>query len=259
MRLSIITPSYNQAAFIEETIRSVMDQDHDDIEHIVMDGGSTDGTVEILRRYSHLRWTSERDRGQSHAINKGFAAATGDVVAWLNSDDLYESRVLGAVSRYFQDHPDCMMLYGDILFVNRDGSPLIAYGGDTINYENLIRCPDIVRQPSFFWRRSLVERLGGVDEHLHLVMDFDFILRAGQRHRFHYLPRTISRYRCYEENKSLSMVRRQVREMIRVYRKNEVPLTPQIVRFLAAKYALSFGTVKRAHAFVRGRRKKGTA
>jgi glycosyltransferase involved in cell wall biosynthesis len=254
MRISIITPSYNQAVFIEETIRSVMDQDHDDVEHLVMDGGSTDGTVDVLGRYPHLRWVSEKDHGQSDAINKGFKASTGDVVAWLNSDDLYEPRILGAVARYFQDHPECMVLYGDILFVDKTGRSMIRYGGDTINYQSLVLCPDIVRQPSFFWRKTLVEQQGGVDESLHLVMDFDFFLRAARHHRFHYLPRTISRFRCYEENKSLSMARRQVKEMVRVYRKNGVPLTPGILRFLAVKYALSFGWIKRAHTRIRGER-----
>lgn len=251
MRISIVTPSFNQAMFIEQTIRSVLEQDHDDIEHIVIDGGSTDATVEILSRYPHVQWLSEKDRGQSDAINKGFRISTGDILAWLNSDDWYEKNVLGAVARYFAQHPDCMIVYGDITYVNKEGKKLLSYTGDTINYRSLIECPDIVRQPAFFWRRALLLEKGGLDENLHLVMDFDFFLRAAQRYRLHYLPRTISCYRCYEENKSLSMRRRQTLEMVKVYRKNHVRMTPAILRFLVVKFALSFGWVRTAHGMVR--------
>jgi glycosyltransferase involved in cell wall biosynthesis len=242
--------------FIEQTIRSVLDQDHDDVEHLVMDGGSTDNTREILARYPHLKWVSERDRGQSDAINKGFRQASGEIVAWLNSDDWYEKNVLGDVARYFAEHPDCMVLYGDITFVDRNGAKLVCYSGNTINYKSLTECPDIVRQPSFFWRKRLVDERGGVDQSLHLVMDFDFFLRAAKEWPFHYLPRTLSYYRCYDENKSLSMGRRQAVEILKVYRKNHVRFTPRILRFLAVKFALSFGWIRAVYGIVRQNRKQ---
>jgi glycosyltransferase involved in cell wall biosynthesis len=244
MRISIITPSFNQAGYIEQTILSVMRQDHDDVEHLVMDGGSSDETVALLKKYPHLRWVSEKDSGQSNAINRGFRKATGDIVAWLNSDDFYEENVFGDVVRYFEAHAECMLLYGDITFVDASGKVLFRATGETIDYERLIACPDIVRQPSFFWRRTLIEELGGVDEDLHLVMDFDFFLRIGKRYRFHYLARNLSFYRYYETNKSLSMVRRQVREMFRVYRKNNIRLSARILRFLTAKYVYSYGFMR---------------
>lgn len=259
MRISIITPSFNQGIFIEETIRSVLEQDHDDIEYIVMDGGSTDGTVDVLRKYPQVQWVSERDRGQSDAINKGFRRATGEVMAWLNSDDRYAPRILGEVMRYFAAHPACRLLYGDITFMGRDGSRLYDLAGDKLSYASLVACPDLVRQPSTFWRRSLVEERGGVDESLHVVMDLDFFLRIGHGERFHYLPRVLSHYRCYEENKSLSLSRLQVREMLRVYRKNNIPLTRGIVRFLGTKYALSFPAVKRMHGWWRSRHPRTAA
>jgi len=198
MKISIITPSFNQGAFIEETIRSVQEQNYDDIEHIVVDGGSTDGTMAVLKRFPHLRWISEKDEGQSDAINKGFRLAAGDIIAWLNSDDWYERNVLGDVAKYFEEHPDCMILYGDITFVDKEGKRLYAFTGDTLSFDNLVACPDIVRQPSFFWRRELLAESGGVDRSLRLVMDFDFFLRIGRGRRFHYLPRNISYYRCYD-------------------------------------------------------------
>jgi len=241
MKISIVTPSYNQGEFIEDTIRSVLDQDHDDVEHIVMDGGSTDGTRAVLAKYPHLQWTSERDGGQSDAINKGFRRATGEILAWLNSDDYYEPHVLGDVVRYFSEHPDCMILFGDITFVNRNRDPLFGFAGDSISYERLIANPEILRQPSMFWRRDVVRELGGVDESLHLVMDFDFFLRIGARYPFHYLARNISCYRYYAENKSLSMARRQLREIYDVYRKNGVPFSWPVVRFLLSKGAHAYG------------------
>jgi glycosyltransferase involved in cell wall biosynthesis len=254
MKISIITPSFNQGTFIEETIRSVQEQNHADIEHIVVDGGSTDGTIAVLKRFPHLRWISEKDEGQSDAINKGFGLAGGEIVAWLNSDDWYERNVLGDVAKYFEDHPDCMILYGDITFVDKAGKRLYAITGDTLSYDHLVASPDSVRQPSFFWRRALLAGSGGLDRSLHLVMDLDFFLRIGRGRRFHYLPRNISYYRFYDENKSLSLARRQVKEMVRVYRKNTVPFTPRILRILATKYLLTFEPARRARAFFRKER-----
>lgn len=251
MKISIVTPSFNQGMFIEQTIQSVRDQNHGAVEHIVVDGGSTDGTVEVLRRYPHLRWLSEKDKGQSDALNKGFRMATGDIVAWLNSDDWYEPNVLGDIDRYFSAHPECMILYGDITFVDKQGNRLYSIAGGTVSYDRLVACPDSVRQPSTFWRRSLLDESGGVDPGLHIVMDFDFFLRIGRGRRFHYLPRNLSYYRCYDENKSLSLGRLQVKEIYRVYRKNSIRLTPRILRWLGTKYLLTYGPVKRLHRAIR--------
>lgn len=240
LTISIITPSYNQAEFIEATIRSVLRQDHEAVEHIVMDGGSTDGTVDILKKYPRVHWISEKDAGQSNAINKGFARATGDIVAWLNSDDYYEENIFGAVAEFFRAHPECMLLYGDITFVNREGLALYTITGETIDYEKLIACPDIVRQPSFFWRREVIADVGGIDERLHLVMDFDFFLRIGKKHRFHYMSRNLSYYRYYPENKSLSQARRQTIEICRVYARNGIGLNRRNARYLTGKIARTF-------------------
>lgn len=244
MRISIVTPSYNQVEFIEETIQSVINQNYDDVEHIVIDGGSTDGTVSILKKYSHLKWTSQKDLGQSNALNKGFQKVTGDIVAWLNSDDYYENNVFGNIMQYFEMNSDCMFLYGDITFVDRKRRLLGLISGDTMNYENLVKCPDIVRQPSCFWRRKIMQELGGIDENLQLVMDFDYFLRITKKYPIHYINRNLSYYRYYVENKSLSMVKQQIIEIYKVYKKNNISLDPSIVKFLIAKYLHSLGLHK---------------
>jgi glycosyltransferase involved in cell wall biosynthesis len=239
MRVSIITPSYNQAAFIGDTITSVLDQDHDDIEHIVVDGGSTDGTLAILSTYPHLRWLSERDRGQGHALNKGFAMATGEIVAWLNSDDYYEPKILGKIVRYFADHPDCGIVYGDITFVRKDRSFISEQKGGTISYASMVKNPDIIRQPSFFWRKSAMESVGEIDESLHLVMDFDFFVRLCSKHRLCYLPLNLSYYRFYDENKSSATAYKQFFELRRVFRKNGIGMSLEVMMRSIARSMLS--------------------
>lgn len=236
MRISIVTPTLNQAEFIRQTIDSIGRQDHPDVEHIVIDGGSSDGTCDILRSYPRLRWISEPDGGQSNAINKGFAMATGEILAWLNSDDFYEPNVLGTVARYFAAHPECGILYGDITYVDREGGFLYALTGPSISHEALVRSPDIVRQPSFFWRRRVWEDAGPLDETLHLVMDYDFLLRATRRYPPHHLPLNISYFRSYDQGKTRHYARRQVREIVEVYRKQRIPFTPLRWKYLLGKY-----------------------
>ena len=125
---SIVTPSFNQAAFIEDALNSVRRQDVDQVEHWLIDGGSTDGTVDLLRRHSEniggktLRWLSEPDRGQSNALNKGFARVSGDIVGWLNSDDRYRDGCFTEVAKVFQDHPEVDIVYGDYTWINEQGS-----------------------------------------------------------------------------------------------------------------------------------------
>jgi glycosyltransferase involved in cell wall biosynthesis len=245
MRISIITPSFNQGEFIEDTIRSVMKQDYDNIEHIIVDGGSMDNTVSILKKYPHLRWVSEKDSGQSEAINKGFAMATGDIIAWINSDDYYEKNVFSSIAKYFKENPTCMILYGDMTFVDTNGNKLFTAEGDTICKEKLMDCPDCVRQPSFFWRKQVLETCGKIDERLHLVMDFDYFLRMSKKFDFDYLGKNLSNLRIYSTTKTLSLRQRQVYEMYLVYRKNNVILTRKRLLFLFKKYIKSTWIVYR--------------
>ena len=213
MKISIVTPSLNQANFIEDAILSVKNQGYPDFEHIVVDGGSTDGTTKILKKYPHLKWISEKDGGQSNAINKGFRMATGEVIAWLNSDDCYEKNIFGAIAEYFEKNAGCFFLYGDITYVDENGKILDRISGDQMTYANIVKNPDLVRQPSCFWRKEVLQTIGFINENLHLVLDYDYFLRIGKRHSFCYLNRNVSYFRSYDGNKTSRLKRKQVHEL----------------------------------------------
>lgn len=179
MKLTIITPSFNQASFIEQTIDSVLSQNYSKLEYIIIDGGSTDESAEIIKRYEkHLTyWVSERDRGQSDAINKGLRIATGDVVNWLNSDDYLQQGSLHAISNAFQD-PSVKMVSGRSNIVE-NGKIIRITNGTDIYSNNLPKTLGYARidQPETFFRRSIFEELGFIDETLHFVMDKEFWMR----------------------------------------------------------------------------------
>lgn len=210
-RISIITPSFNQAAFIEETLQSVAKQDCLNLEHLVMDGGSKDGTVEILRRYSatpgwkHLHWISEPDRGQSDALNKGFRMAEGDIIGWLNADDLYEPGCFDAVLKGFQESPLADVVYGDYLIVDRAGKPLLHKREVGFDWDILLCGLNYLAQPNVFFRRRLFDAVGYLDESLHYVMDYEFWLRAASHgFRFQHIPRLFAACRWHMDAKTVS-------------------------------------------------------
>ena len=195
LRISVITPSYNQVDFLEKTIRSVLDQQGDfELDYCIVDGGSRDGSAEIIRRYeSKLSWwVSEPDGGQSAAINKGLRRATGDVLCWLNSDDYFAPGALAAVAERFRD-PGCAALVGHCVMVNPDGSEQFVKGRYRGRLRLLSRCgPYRMHQPSIFWRRTVGERVGLIDESMHLIMDFDYWCRISRHYRFANLDRVLS-------------------------------------------------------------------
>lgn len=236
LKISIITPTLNQAQFIEETILSVLNQNYPDFEHIVIDGGSKDNTLDILKKYSHLKWVSEKDKGQSDAINKGFRMATGDIVAWINSDDYYAENTFNLINNYFSANPDCSILYGDITYISQSGSILYTLTGDDVSFEKLLDFPDNVRQPSTFWRKEVLEKVGYIKESLHLVMDLEFFLRIGKIYKFHYLPENLSFFRFYENNKTTVFLRKQVFEMHKVIKYYKGSLSFFNYKFLFGRY-----------------------
>lgn len=214
--ISIVTPSYNQGAFLSACIGSVFSQDYPAVEHIVIDGGSTDASVPILMSATPpwpkiLRFTSGRDGGQAAAVNTGFAAARGDILGWLNSDDAYAPGAFVRVADYFARHPEHVMVYGEALWINATGIEIGRYptvppdgGGDL--REECILC-----QPAAFFRRSLFEVLGPLDESLATAMDYEYWMRAfaAFHGRIGYINQVLAFSRLHKECKTLSM-RRQV-------------------------------------------------
>ena len=208
--LSVITPSYNQVEYLPRTIESVLAQDYPALEYLVMDGGSTDGSVAILERYAaagKLRFVSQKDAGQSDAVNQGFARTTGEVIGWVNSDDLYAPGALRAVGEHFAAHPEVEWLFGRCPIVDRDDSPykpwvtrykefwLRRYSYRWLLVENFIS------QPAVFFRRRLLDRVGALDPQLHLAMDYHLWLRMGQVAEPAFLDRELAYFRSSGDNK----------------------------------------------------------
>jgi len=192
--VSIVTPSFNQGRFIEENILSVKSQDYPNIEHIIIDGGSTDETVEILKKYEgtyNLRWVSEPDEGHADAVNKGFAMAQGDIIGWLNSDDVYFDRgTISAVVEAFQKHPEADIVYGDVAYIWEDGTILRVQCVPGFRYSRLLRgC--FLGQPGVFFRRHVVEE-HKLDKRLKVAIDYEYWLRIGKFYHWHHIPRILA-------------------------------------------------------------------
>lgn len=195
-KISVITPSYNQARYIEQTIRSVLLQGYPNLEYIIIDGSSSDGSGEIIRKYEPwlAYWVSEPDRGQSHAINKGFELATGDVLCWLNSDDYYLPGALSAVGRRLAGVTGDYALVGHCLKIYADGSPAELLESKYENRRRLLQFWKGYRmhQPSIFWRLEVSQRVGWLDERLNLIMDFDYWARIATHYDFVNIDRVLS-------------------------------------------------------------------
>ena len=209
--ITVITPSFNQARFIERTIRSVLDQDYPNLEYIVIDGGSRDGTIDILRKYEgRLTWISEMDKGQADAINKGIKRSSGDIIAYLNSDDVYEPGALQTVAEHFSAHPETMWLTGKCRIIDEKDReirrPITAYKNFLLRHYRypLLLVTNPVSQPATFWRRDVVEEFGLFDENEHLVMDYDYWLRIGKKYPLARLDEYLAAFRVYAASKTSS-------------------------------------------------------
>jgi glycosyltransferase involved in cell wall biosynthesis len=208
-KITLITPSLNQREFIEQTIESVLSQKYPDLEYIIMDGGSTDGTLEIVKGYEgKLRWISEPDRGQSHALNKGFRIATGEVTAYLNSDDRYEPGTLFQVGEYFARNPQTAWVTGRCRNIDPKGrvtrQAIARYKDFWLPFRSMavLSVLNYISQPATFWRKRLFEEIGYFDEHLQFAMDYDFWLRIGKKYPLTYLSKTLACFRIHPASKS---------------------------------------------------------
>lgn len=208
-KISIVTPSFNQGQFLRDNILSVVNQGYPDSEHLVIDGGSTDSTVDVLRSFEDRidYWVSEPDRGQSHALNKGLEVATGEIIGWQNSDDFYLPGAFREAGSIFRDYPAVDVLYGDYLYVDEEGhvkgskkyAPLFSIG------EYIYVGANISNQ-SVFFRKSVLERAGGFEENLHLAMDFDLFLRLAAFARFRHVRAYLGGYRIHGTQKGQQLL-----------------------------------------------------
>lgn len=221
--VSIVTPSFNQAAFLEETIRSVLDQSYSHIEYLIVDGGSTDGSVEIIERYAARYperlawWVSEPDQGQTDAINKGFARAQGQILAWLNSDDTYLPGAVGQAVQFLETHPDVGMVYGDANLIDGNGAVMGRFPARQTDYRRLRRGYVHIPQQASFFRAALWRQVGPLDPSFYFAMDYDLWVRLARLSRLYYHPRLWANFRLHATGKSVLSDDRCWPEMLRVH------------------------------------------
>jgi glycosyltransferase involved in cell wall biosynthesis len=231
-KISIIVPTLNQAMFIEETIKSVLSQNYPNLELIILDGGSTDGTLDILRKYDgSIIWKSEPDKGQVDAINKGLKMVTGDVVAYLNSDDLYTPNALLTVGKYFAEHSETKFITGKCLNVDENGvetRSLVKFYKNFwlwLGIDQFLLILDYVSQPSTFWRTELITSIGYFDTQFRNAMDYDYWLRITRHHKLKFINQYLSKFRIYPTSITSSNSRAQYDDELKAAAQYSSPFT----------------------------------
>ena len=227
VKISVITPSFNQFVFIERTIQSVLQQKVDfSFEYFVLDGGSTDGTQEFLQKYENrLRWISEPDNGQADAVNKGIAMATGEIIGWLNSDDVYAHGALQKVIHYFDEHPECQWLYGRCNIIDEEGREIRRWLTTYKNYrirkftEESLLIENCISQPAVFFRKSAFNKVGRLATGFHYAMDYDLWLRLGKLSRPGIITDYLAGFRVHLHSKSNRNSREQFIEQYHIHKK----------------------------------------
>ena len=218
--VSIITPSFNQARYLEATIQSVLKQDYPHIEYIIVDGGSTDGSVDVIKKYAGRLawWVSEQDKGQTDAINKGFNRASGEILAWLNSDDTYNPGAVSAAVKYLTENPNVAMVYADCDYINETGGVIGKFNSAQTDHRRLREGYVHIPQQTMFFRANYWQELGPLDPSFYFAMDYDLWTRIAARAPIKYLAgQTWANFRIHTSGKTTSADDRCWPEMLRVH------------------------------------------
>ncbi|MCJ7715179.1 MAG: glycosyltransferase [Anaerolineales bacterium] len=221
--VSIVTPSYNQAEFLAETINSVLNQTYPRIEYIIVDGDSTDGSVEIIKQFQDriAWWVSEKDQGQTDAINKGFQQASGDIFAWLNSDDRYHPQAVSEAVQYFIKNPEVGLVYGDLNFISHKGNIVGRFNARETNYQKLKRGFVHIPQPAAFWRASLWKEVGPLDPSMFFAMDYDLWTKIAKVSPIRYYEGHVwADFRIHDRSKTITADEQCWSEMLQIHRRD---------------------------------------
>lgn len=239
MKISIVTPSFNQARFLERTIRSVLEQDYPRLEYIVIDGGSTDGSVEIVQKYADKLawWVSEPDKGQTDAINKGFTHASGEILAWLNSDDTYNPGAISAAVKFLQQNPRIGMVYAETNFIDENDHIIGRFPAAQTDLARLRRGYVHIPQQAAFWRANLWKQVGPLDPSFYFAMDYDLWVRLARITELRYLPGQVwANFRLHASGKTIAADDRCWPEMLRVhYRDGGSSFAPIVAKYYLRK------------------------
>ncbi len=246
--VSIVTPSFNQARFLEKTICSVLNQNYKPLEYIIIDGGSTDASVQVIEKYSSrlAYWESQKDKGQTHAINKGFTHAKGEIFAWINSDDTYEPHAFSKVVDFFHTHPEVGMVYGNCNFINESDQIIGKFNARQTDYTRLKRGYVHIPQQASFWRAELWHQLAPLDESIYFAMDYDLWLRIAKISKIVYTPQLWANFRLHGGAKTIAADDRCWPDMLKIHYRNGGKLvSPIVAKYWLRKLIAPFIRVKR--------------
>jgi len=218
LKFSIVTVSYNQAKFIEDNIKSIISQNYNNFEHIIVDADSSDGTMQILEKYNHLNWISEPDNGQSDGLNKGFKKANGDIIGWINSDDMLHEGALKKVNEFFNNHPDAIAVVGNYVIIDENNQIIKTIYPTEYTYNFVLNKAKAIAQPSTFFKREVFEKIGYINVKYHYAMDRDFFIRITSIDKIHYINEDLAYFRWQNDSKTMAGPYNFAKELLKIRR-----------------------------------------